>query len=72
MRLDDELDRETFDIKRNEVQVKINRIKNKITTHEKADTTFDETILGLLDIVTQAGYLFERSHNVDLKKSKKP
>ena len=68
MRLDGELDRETFDIKRNEVQVKINRIKNRITTHEKADSTFDETILGLLDIATQAGYFFEKSSNVDLKR----
>ena len=68
MRLDGELDRETFDLKRNEIQVKLNRVKNKITTHEKADSSFDETILGLLDIATQAGYVFERSSNVDLKR----
>lgn len=37
MRLDGELDRETFDLKRNEIQVKINRLKNKVTAHEKAD-----------------------------------
>ena len=40
----------------------------RITTHEKADTNFDETILGLLDIATQAGYFFEKSSNVDLKR----
>lgn len=39
-----------------------------VTTHEKADSSFDETILGLLDIATQAGYVFERSSNVDLKR----
>lgn len=68
MRLDVELDRETFDLKRNEIQVKLNRVKNKITTHEKSDSSFNETILGLLDIATQAGYVFERSSNVDLKR----
>ena len=68
MRLDGELDRENFDLKRNEIQVKINRLKNKVTAHEKADNSFDETILGLLDIATQAGNIFERSQNLDLKK----
>lgn len=58
IRLDGELDRETFDLKRNEIQVKLNRVKNKIATHEKADSSFDETILGLLDIATQAGYIW--------------
>ena len=68
LRLDGELDRETFDLKRNEIQVKINRLKNKVTAHEKADNSFDETILGLLDIATQAGNIFERSQNLDLKR----
>ena len=68
MRLDGELDRETFDLKRNELQVKITRLNNKIVAHEKADNSFDETILGLLDIATQAGYIFEKSSNVDLKR----
>ena len=34
----------------------------------KRNFSFDETILGLLDIATQAGYVFERSSNVDLKR----
>ena len=60
--------RKTFDLKRNEIQVKINRLKNKVTAHEKADNSFDETILGLLDIATQAGNIFEWSQNLDLKR----
>ena len=68
MRLDGELDRETFDLKRNEIQVKITRLNNRIVAHEKADSSFDNTILGLLDIATQAGYVFEKSSNVDLKR----
>ena len=68
LRLDGELDRETFDTKRNDIQVKIERIKRRISAHEKADNYFDETILGLLDIATQSGYIFEKSSNVDLKR----
>ena len=68
LRLDGELDRESFDIKRNEIQIKMNRLKNKITAHEKADKNFDETILGLLDIATQAGYYFEKSRNLEIKR----
>ena len=68
LRLEGELDRETFDLKRNEIQVKINRLKNKVTAHEKADNSFDETVLGLLDITTQAGYIFDKSQNLELKR----
>ena len=68
LRLDGEIDRETFDLKRNELQVKLNRLKNKISAHEKADDSFDETILGLLDIATQAGNIFDRSQNLELKR----
>ena len=51
-----------------DIQVKIERIKRRISAHEKADNYFDETILGLLDIATQSGYIFEKSSNVDLKR----
>ncbi len=68
LRLDGELDRESFDSKRNEIQVKMNRLKNKVSAHEKADNSFDETILGLLDIATQSGYVFEKSNNLELKR----
>lgn len=68
LRLDGELDRETFDTKRNELQIKLNRLKNKVTAHEKADKGFDETILGLLDIATQARNIFDRSQNLELKR----
>lgn len=68
LRLDGELDRETFDIKRNEIQLKINRLKNKITAHEKADESFNSALLELLDIATEAGLLFARSFNQELKR----
>ena len=68
LRLDGELDRETFDIKRNELQIKLNRLRNKVTAHEKADNAFNETLLDLLDIATQASYIFEKSQNLELKR----
>ena len=68
LRLDGELDRESFDTKRNEIQVKMNRLKNKVSAHEKADKNFDETILGLLDIAIQAGNIFDKSHNNELER----
>lgn len=68
LRLDGELDRETFDTKRNELQLKIERVKNKIYSHDKADKAAKETILELLDIATEAGSLFARSFNQELKR----
>lgn len=68
LRLDGELDRETFDTKRNDLQLKLNRLKNKITAHEKADESFNTTLLELLDIATEAGTLFAKSYNQELKR----
>lgn len=68
LRLDGELDRESFDTKRNEIQLKMNRLKNKITSHEKADNAFNCTILELLDIATEAGSIFKKSNNLELKR----
>ncbi len=68
LRLDGELDRETFDAKRNELQLKVNRVKDKILAHEKADESFNNTLLELLDIATESGYLFSRSQNIELKR----
>ena len=68
LRLDGKLDRETFDAKRNDIQLQMNRLKNKVSAHEKADKSFDETILELLDIATQIEYIFEKSQNIELKR----
>ena len=68
MRLDGELEKESFDFKRNEIQLKIERINKKISSHEKANTSFDDIILNLLDIATRAGDVFEKSSNLELKR----
>ena len=56
------------DVKRNDIQLQMNRLKNKVSAHEKADKSFDETILELLDIATQIEYIFEKSQNIELKR----
>ena len=68
LRLDGELDRATFDTKRNEIQLKIDRLKVKIKAHEKANNSFDDTILGLLDITTEVGQTFAKSDNLEIKR----
>ena len=68
LRLDGELDRATFDTKRNENQLKIDRLKVKIKAHEKANNSFDDTILGLLDITTEVGQTFAKSDNLEIKR----
>ncbi len=68
LRLDGELDRETFDIKRNELQLKMSRLKNNIVAHEKTDNTSNNTILELMDIATESRYLFSCSQNIELKR----
>lgn len=68
LRLDGELDRETFDTKRNEIQLKMHQLKNKIIAHEKADESFNGAIIELFDIATDAGYLFAKSSELELKR----
>ena len=61
------MDRATFDTKRNEIQLKIDRLKVKIKAHEKANNSFDDTILGLLDITTELHEQKQSLVNQDLQ-----
>ena len=67
MRLDGELDRETFETKRNEIQLKIDRMGRKIKTYEKTGKAFTSTILDLINLASQAGRVFAKSDNLELK-----
>lgn len=67
MRLDGELDRETFETKRNEIQLKIDRMGRKIKTYEKTGNAFTSTILDLINLASQAGRVFAKSDNLELK-----
>ena len=43
-------------------------LKNKIIAHEKADESFNGAIIELFDIATDAGYLFAKSSELELKR----
>ena len=65
--LDGELDRETFETKRNEIQLKIARMGRKIKTYEKPGNAFTSTILDIINLASQAGRVFAKSDNLELK-----
>lgn len=67
LRLDGELDRETFETKRNEIQLKIDRMGRKIKTYEKTGNAFTSTILDLINLASQTGKVFAKSDNLELK-----
>lgn len=67
LRLDGELDRETFETKRNEIQLKIDRMGRKIKTYEKTGNSFTSTISDLINLASQAGKVFAKSDNLELK-----
>ena len=48
-------------------KIDIENISN-LTSHEKANNSFDDIILSLLDIATRAGDVFEKSSNLELKR----
>lgn len=67
MRLDDEIDKETYETKRCEIQVSIDRYKTQLNAHGKADDKFNDTLISLFEIASRSGDLFERSNNIETK-----
>lgn len=68
MRLDGEIDKEAYEDKRAQLQIEIDRANDKIKAHGKADDSFNETLLGLFEIASEAGELFRSSKNIELKR----
>lgn len=68
MRLDDEIDRETYETKRCEIQISIDRYNEQLKAHGKADDKFNDTLISLFDIASQSGYLFEHSKDIETKR----
>ena len=58
---------ETFETKRNEIQLKIDRMGRKIKTYEKTGNSFTSTISDLINLASQAGRVFAKSDNLELK-----
>lgn len=68
MRLDGELTKEQYEEKRAELQINIERTKDKLKAHGKADDSFNETLIDLFEIASAAGDLFIHSHDINQKR----
>lgn len=68
MRLDDEIDRETYETKKYELQVSIESYNEKLQLHSNADDKFNDTVISLFEIASQSGYLFEHSKDIETKR----
>ena len=68
MRLDDEIDKETYETKKYELQASIESYNDKLKLHSNADDKFNDTLISLFDIASQSGYLFEHSKDIETKR----
>ena len=68
MRLDGELTKEQYEDKKSELEINIERTKDKLKAHVKADNSFNETLIGLFEIASAAGTLFTHSQDINQKR----
>ena len=68
MRLDGELSKEQYEDKKAELQLNIERSKDKLKAHGKADDDFNETLIGLFEIASASKELFHRSKDINQKR----
>ncbi len=62
MRLDGDLEKETYDLKKGEFEERIKKIKTELESHDNADKQFFITIELLLDLAINAYELFKSSN----------
>ncbi len=67
MRLDDEITKEQYEDKRDELTLKKSRIESKIKAHGEADDGFNETVLDLLDLVSHLGDAYKGGRSIENK-----
>ena len=68
MRLDGELTKEQYEDKKSDLEINIERTKDKLKAHVKADNSFNETLIGLFEIASAAGTLFTHSQDINQKR----
>ncbi len=68
MRLDGEIDKETYTVKNNALLLEKSRTETKINAHGKADDGYNDTLLNLFDIAHNAAGIFSASKNIDKKR----
>ena len=67
MRLDDEIDKQTYEDKRDEMNLKKSRIESEIKAHGVADDGFNEVVLDLLDLVCHIGDAYRAGKSIENK-----
>ena len=68
MRLDGEIDKETYNDKNDRLQLERHRLEERIQAHRKADDSFNRTVLNLMEIARSAATIFKLSDNVEKKR----
>lgn len=68
LRLDGEIDQETYNDKNSRLQLERHRLEERIQAHRKADNSFNRTVLNLMEIAKSAATIFKTSHNVEKKR----
>ena len=67
MRLDEEIDKQTYEDKRDELNLKKGRLEDEIKAHGKADDGFNETVLDLFELVNRIGNTFSKGKSIENK-----
>ena len=67
MRLDDEIDKQTYEDKRDAMLLKKGRLESEIKAHGKADDGFNEIVLDLFDLVNHVGDAFSMGKSIENK-----
>lgn len=68
MRLDGEIDKETYNDKNDRLQLERHRVEEKLSAHKKADNSFNDTVLNLMEIARSSATIFKLSDNVEKKR----
>lgn len=68
LRLDGELTKEQYEDKRAELQLNIERNRDKLKAHGKADDEFNDTLIGLFEIASASKELFHKSKDINQKR----
>lgn len=67
MRLDEEIDKQTYEDKRDELKLKQGRLETQIKAHGEADDGFNETVLDLFELVNHIGDTFSKGKSIENK-----
>lgn len=67
MRLDDEIDKQTYEDKRDDMLLKKNRLEAEIKAHGAADDGFNETLLDLFELVSHIGSTYASGKSIENK-----